>query len=208
MSIINPLIFIPSPRDIAEFKKAVNKLTFDKLWIKYYPQYEAYFAAREWFLYHKEYTHLIVLPDDLLVTQDDLDLLLIWMEDPVISGWCPHLDTGKHANVSYKVSPNPPHTGTFDKFEFIPIADLPDDIIQIKHTGFAPTVIPRDIVERIPFRTDEECCVDNCFSLDLDAQGIKQYCDTRVRTKNVFTTLDMIQVGKKEKDIIFETKAV
>lgn len=208
MTTIEPLIFIPSPRDIPEFIECTAHLTFDKLWVKYFPQFEAYYAGREWFRYYKQYTHLIILPDDLLVTQNDLDLLLSWVEDPIISGWCPHLDSkGKQANISNQI-PYPPHKGTFKDYKFIPISELNGDIIPIKYAGFAPTVIPRDIVEKIPFRTDEGCCVDSCFGLDLLAANIKQYCDTRVRTQNVITSLDMIQVGNKNREIIFENKTV
>ena len=51
MKSINPLIAIPSPRDIPEFIKAMDSITdIDKLWIKYSPSYITYPLIRKEFL--------------------------------------------------------------------------------------------------------------------------------------------------------------
>src|SRR6266540_3850211 len=86
---MNPLLVIFQPREIPEFLEATNKLKIDKLWMKYFPQEEAYVTARFWFLEHKEYTHFVILPDDLIVKQEHLDMLSNSFEQYKIkSGWC------------------------------------------------------------------------------------------------------------------------
>ena len=72
---MKPLLVIFNPRSIPEFYKAIEKINgISKLWIKYFPQDEAYNKAREFFL-QSDYTHLMILPDDLIVTQADVDAI-------------------------------------------------------------------------------------------------------------------------------------
>jgi len=208
---IKPLLFLPSARDIPEVKEAVDKLKIDKLWVKNHNQQEAYMVARDWFLYEKEYTHLIINPDDLIVRKQDIDLLLKSKHNSVISGWCIHGKSpenrkGLDTNVSYKhpevyISPI---VLDYNYYEFIPIADIKDGITKVGFSGFAPTVIPRRIVKKIRFRTSFGCCVDSCFSQDLTDNKIPQWVDFRVQTIEIEATdPELLQVGKKEKEIIF-----
>jgi len=205
---IKPLLFLPSAREIPQVKEAVDKLNIDKLWVKNYNQQEAYKLARIWFLEHK-YTHLIINPDDLIVKQQDIDQLV--KSTQVISGWCVHGKSppernGLDSNVSFKHLYEDIIPGALDYnyYEFIPIADIKDDITKVGFSGFAPTVIPRRIVKKIPFRTSYGCCVDSCFSQDLTANKIPQYVDFRVKTIEIEATdPELLQVGKKEKEIIF-----
>ena len=64
------LIAIPSPRDLPQFAEAVNKIPADKLFCKYMHEQQAYDTIRENFLTsaNEQYTHLAILPDDLIVT--------------------------------------------------------------------------------------------------------------------------------------------
>jgi hypothetical protein len=228
---IKPLIFIPSPRNIEPFNNAAAQLHIDKLWVKYYPEIEAYQHARDYFLKHREeYTHLIILPDDLIVTEPDLYVLMFDINRKhydVISGWCrntirqmytyqghPETEETAASNVSYILPPYPPAQGTYDQYQFIPISDInrirndkaQNDIVQVKYAGFAPTIISRQVIEQIPFRI-ESCCVDSCFAHDLYKAGIAQYCDLCVKS----THLELRQreppnllIGKQEAKITLE----
>jgi hypothetical protein len=212
---MRPLLFLPSPRDMPEVKEAVNKLNIDKLWIKYFPQEEAYNIARHLFLDDPEYdyTHLIIHPDDMIAQQKDIDNLVkdcTNLPEIVVSGYC-NCTAGttdwEDSNISTVLPPDPPFYGLYDSFHFTKLADLKkikDIMIEIKFTGFALTAIPRKIVQEIPFRTSDGCCVDSCFSLDLDKKGIKQYLDTRVFTTHIRTKKEILLVGKKEPQIIHE----
>lgn len=210
-----PLLLIPSPRFIEPFYDAVDNLEIDKLWMKYYPQEEAYQNGRYWFIRHLEYDSLIILPDDLLVEQEGINQLL---EDAefydVISGYCNNT-AGDTTNVDSDVSigslpPNPPLRGRYHEFNWDSllllehIRDKGPEIIPVMHQGFALTLLKREIVRKIPFRTSEGCCVDSCLSLDLDRHNIPQWVDLRVRSYHLKTNPDILLVGKEKKEMIFE----
>jgi len=215
---MKPLLFIPSPRDIPEVKESISKLKIDKLWIKYHKQEEAYKMARDIFLSEQmnDYTHFIIHPDDMLSTQRDLEYLLLSSSDSVMSGWCintiqDNWQELNHTNMSYTITWDTPRRKTYESYNFIPVKDviklLQDGraVIKVKFAGFALQLIPRDIIEQIPFSADHDCCVDTCFSLDCDVQGVDQFINLRVRTKHLKRKVDEIQTGKKEPKIIFET---
>jgi len=211
---MKPLLVIPSPRDIAEVKESISKLNIDKLWAKYYPQEEAYKTAREWFLSHKEYTHFIIHPDDMMATQQNLEFLLMSADNRIISGWCintiqDNWEELNHTNMSYTLSWDTPRRKTYESYNFIPEKDIQTllregkSIIKVKFAGFALQSIPRYIIERIPFTADHDCCVDTCLSLDLDAQDINQFINLRVRTKHLRHPYGIL-VGEKPKEMIYE----
>jgi hypothetical protein len=96
---LNPLIKIPSPRDLPTIKEALDKITeYDKLWVKYSPEHITYPIIRNEFLKHpNNYTHLVICPDDLLI--DDPKKLYMLLEDSqelgnqtIVSGYC-NVDT-------------------------------------------------------------------------------------------------------------------
>lgn len=219
----NPLIFIPSPRSIPEFEDATDKLNADKLWLKFYPEEEAYEVARHWFLAHEEFTHLAILPDDLLVSEQDLIHLKQDSEYfDVINGWCrntirltpwwtgePEIEDQADTNISLRsLPPDPPIQGQYEDYQFESVESTLQlatviSIVPVLYAGFPFTFISRKIVEQVPFRRDG-CCVDSCFALDLYEAGIKQYCDLRVRTVHMNRNPNEILVGKQQKEIIFE----
>ena len=58
-------------------------------------------------------------------------------------------------------------------------------IMSVKHQATALTIISRKVIEKVPFRHSDGCCIDSCLSLDLDKAGIKQYVDMLVRTQHL-----------------------
>ena len=72
------LICIPKVRQIEEFDNAVNDCLqeFDKLFINYFPSYEARHLIKEYFLKYEEYTHLAILPDDMIPNATALYILI------------------------------------------------------------------------------------------------------------------------------------
>lgn len=225
---MKPLIFVPSPRNIEDVEDCIDLLPYDKLWVKYYPEAEAYETARNWFRQHKEYTHLVIHPDDLLVKTSDMETLIQDIEEfnfGVINGWCRNTirltpywqgeqetEDQAESNISFNLPPNPPISGTYSQYQFITIPFIDvlkqagENIIEIKYAGFPLTFISRKLVEQIPFRW-EGCCVDSCFSLDLAKNKINQHCDLRVRTVHMNIDPSELQVGKKDKELIFESCA-
>jgi hypothetical protein len=220
-SAVNPLLVIFQPREIPVFLNTVSKIKVDKLYVKFHAEEEAYRKARDWFLSH-DYTHFIILPDDLLITQADLDQLV---EDAksydVISGYCrntirqrhdwrgePETEETADTNVSFSLPPDPPHLGTYERFKFISMKEIQNQarpIIRVMFAGFPLTCISKEVLTIVPFRSDGGCCVDSCFSLDLSKVNIPQYCDTRVATIHMNASHpDNLLVGKRKPEIIFE----
>ena len=210
-----PLLFIPSPRDILEFNEATSKLNIDKLWMKYYPQEEAYTKARQWFLEDDHYSHLIILPDDLTVNQNILDILLADTEEyNIISGWTPNTinDNGESdSNISVAhLPPDPPLRNLYHELHFESLVFMEHvlkvgvPIIPVKHQGFALTVLHKTIVKKVPFRTSAGCCVDSCLSLDLNRMEIPQFVDLRARSRHIKTNPDILLTGKRPSELIFE----
>ena len=192
-TILNPLMVIFRPRNDQKVMDAIAKVKVDKLWINYYPQHLAYTLARYEFLRRKEYTHFIIMTDDLVITPRDYEILKNECDKyDVISGWSNNWICGpwaEYSSVSFKLPPNPPSLGTIEGYDFAKIITLevmkeanPDKpIIPVIHEGTMLTFLKREIVEKSPFRHDCGCCIDSLLSHDLHNAGIKRYVDLRVR---------------------------
>ena len=201
---INPLIVIPSPRDLPLVLEALNKITeYDKLWVKYSPEYVTYPIIRDEFLKdeNKHYTHLVICPDDLLI--DDKAKLELLLEDSemldnefVISGYC-NVDiseNSKYANVTEYEVTNERHQRTYKWFTLDELESKTSDfLIEVKFSGFALMVIPRSAIEQVPFRNDSftgmfdgfGCCTDVLFCNDAISKGYKIFVDSRVRLQHL-----------------------
>lgn len=220
---MNPLIALPSPRDLPTIKEAIDRINeYDKLWVKYSPEHITYPIIREQFLKHTEYTHLVICPDDLLI--DDKNKLELLLKDArqlgdqvIVSGYC-NVDTSensKYANVTqYDVS-NARQGRTYQWFTLRQLEEnkTEDFLIEVKFSGFALMVIPRQAIEQIPFRNDSStgqfdylgCCVDVMFCNDAISKGYKIYVDTRVRLQHLkhsdtYTSEILQRHAKQEKD--------
>jgi hypothetical protein len=179
----HPLLCSPSPRDIHEVMEAHKKLPYDMLYAKYFTERIAYPLLRQYFLEHKQYTHMILCPDDLVIKPEDMKQIkhdVLEGDYPVISGICNvDLDINKDSyticlNIPHPVRPITRKEERIWKHGSIPAFALPwrwyawynDDlikkeqelqksiIIRVWHSGFALQAIRRDVVEQIPFQTD------------------------------------------------------
>jgi len=216
---MKPLLVVFKAREIPQFLEALGKIQCDKLIMEYYPQEEAYFESRKWFLEHKEYTHFIIIPDDLVVTPEVFDLIAYAPDFPSISGWCnntalktenkvpfdaPDVDT----NISRYSPPGEPKRGRYAEYRWMTIAEAEklqkQGIIglSVLHQGFALTRLSRELVEQIPFRSAEGCCIDTCLSIDLLKARIPQYVDMRARCFHIAYQYSQINVGIKPKIMI------
>lgn len=178
------LIAIPSPRDLPDFIEATAKIPCDKLWIKYHKEREAYRVMRKLFLSAKSYSHLVILPDDLIVTPKDYEILLNDIKEfnfPLIAGTCnllyndPRYITCKKLPLSYMNSAMflyPPE----ELFAGEPIK-------QVEFDGFAFTFIRRDIVKQIEFHSKRysSTAFDNAFAQECLERGIPMRVDVRAK---------------------------
>lgn len=210
---MKPLIVIPSPRDIPKVKVVIDQLPADKLWLKYYtPEISAYKLIQQEFVKRKEYTHLIIIPDDLLVSPEHFDLLLKDIEqypEDVICGYCNVDQTNfrHYANVSIDEA-SPIRANRLYKWFHLDLIhkevegikaidpekykDWPEYMIDVKFAGFPMMAIPRVILHQIPFRNDsttgydsDGCCVDVMFCSDVIKAGHRILVDTRLRENHL-----------------------
>jgi hypothetical protein len=212
---LNPLLGIPSPRDITTFKEHIDALKADKLWCKYYKELEAYQRIRKYFLSHPDYTHLIICPDDLIVKPYDLTRLIHGLNrysHPILSGMC-NLDSKEETKSLVNITPlkHVPHAEPYlRRYVWMSTKSKrmrKGEIFQVGYAGFGLFAIRRDIVEKIPFRHDGICCIDTFFCWDCKQANIPifvdpkinmlhlkvadgEYQDYHVDTKKAFTYLD------------------
>jgi len=145
---MNPLLFLPSPRDIPQVKRQWYEIKYDKFIVKYKPEIIAYNEA-QYFLYkHKEYTHIIVCSDDIEVYHRNIQQLIDDVEEhgyETISGIM-NLDES-HLNT-YAMQNDCDFTKeiTTGKGSWIEFEDLPkEDIFRVDHSGFQCQIMERNI---------------------------------------------------------------
>lgn len=190
---VKPLICIPSPRNIKVVKDNIDDLKeYDKLWMKFhFKEGETYRILRNYFLEHKEYTHLVILPDDLLVPKATFEKLVSDLQKkdyPVLSGICNHnctkfanyiidvaIDYNHKSGVEYLLQNEIPNANHYLK------AGEMKGIRKVAFAGFPLTFIRRDIVEKIPF-VAERRGVDCDFSVKLLIEKVDQYVDFDARS--------------------------
>jgi hypothetical protein len=220
---VKVLLVILKFRELPQFREAVKDLKIDKLWIKWYGQItkpDAYSVARDEFLKRTEYTHFLLLTDDVIVQQKDIDQLI---EDAkrapnwrVISGWFNN-DLSDHrddSNISLSLPHDPPSDGSYEAYEFKTIQWIEENLrfgkecIPVWHQGTALTLFTRDVIEDVPFRSSNGCCIDACLSLDLAAKDIRQFVDLRIRLIhlkiNEVMAWRISEVGQHMPEVVFE----
>ncbi len=203
---INLLIINPSPRNIKlfEVKLKILNTKYDIFREKYnFNEIDAYRVCRNFFLEHPEYTHMAILPDDLLVDLKHVDKLVEDLEQcdyNVLSGICNFsMDSRKFFNKmtcidyrNYGAVDQLALTGKFDYFKQImerdtyeklkkEMVDKPNRIIRVALSNFPFTIIRRDIVEKIEFGVNT-MGVDCVFFQSCINKGISTYADLDVET--------------------------
>lgn len=218
------LIGVPSPRDLPEFLEATAKLPYDKFWAKYYTEHPAFKLIQEFFIEHKEYTHLAILCDDLIVKPEHATTLFneaVEGNYAALGGVC---NVGREAewdgmyNISLTHLTNPQRV--YRRYEFIKIQDAEElakttPIVQTRFQGFPFTIIRRDIVERFEFKTDgfynekpgRGCCTDTVFCWETAHAGVPMHADLRVVMYHMPNSRYLTNsVGQREAHCYLENK--
>ena len=200
------LVAIPSPRDIKEVTENWTTYDYDCIVVKYALQHEAYKHLREYFLEHEEYTHFCIMPDDLVVTSEQLNDL--WecatIEDnyPVLSGICPvDEDETRPKGIPLAIQRViPKQTRDSDETrsprDWVYQKDLYpcDSIIKVEHAGFPCMIIRRDIMEIVSWRGSTKIGLnlegnyDWQFSQDCKRNGIPIHVMPYVYLKHLRNT--------------------
>lgn len=215
---INILFGCPSPRDIKQVLDEHPLLPCDIYVVKYKPEWDAYFEIREFFLVHKEYTHLAIASDDVLVKPVHIRKIIadIKEHDPeVISGMMNvNQDDLEIMNITPKGQiPNPDNSKR--KYDWMKKSELKGKgIIEVGFNGFALTVIRRNVVEQIPFDSDgpwngmdnrSRGSLDVAFGWHCHELGIKQLVDTDINIMHLRRE-GVNMVGKRQPDWYFRSR--
>lgn len=175
----NPLVVVLSPRKIRAVREAIDTLPYDRLWIKHYPATQAYPLMDAEFEKRKEYTHLIPVPDDLVVPWEKLQILVkdITEEVPddirdncVVGGYC-NIDVHSRqqiSNVSFTLPSATREVGegrSYLDYKFLNVmgvqnltpeywSSFSQFLFETKFNGLTSWIIPRRVKERFKFRND------------------------------------------------------
>lgn len=190
---VNLLFGCPSPRDIPEVLNEHPRLPCDIFTVKYKPEWPAYFDIREFFISHKEYTHLAIACDDIVVKPNHVRRLVKDLElfdYDILSGMMNvEQDDLETVNITPKSNiVNPRHEERH--YDWYKKKDLVGKgIIEAGFSGFPFMIIRRNVVEEIPFDadgimngTDRTCggSLDVMFCKTAHEKGYKIMVDTDV----------------------------
>ena len=223
MPVVNPLAVVMSVRDfpIAFYwiRKACRENNVDLLIVKNYPHDIAHQKSREFFLKHEEYTHMIIVNEDTIVTPSHLKLLLEDLEEydyPVIGGYCfPVSKRYPKTNLTKKNMRNI-RVVFANQYDFYDLEEvitwsLDTPVEEFYFNGLTLTAIRRDIVKEIGFKpykyindrtlgfwVRRGIMFDLQFSNDLYDKGIKLMVDKRLLVLHFGNTRNLINLrGKK-----------
>jgi hypothetical protein len=206
---VNLLIASPSPRKIKLFEAKLKILNtkYDILLEKYnFNEVEAYNNCRDYFLSHPEYTHMAILPDDLLVDLKHVDKLVEDLEKydyDVLSGISNFsMDSKNFFNhmtcidyMNYGAVDQLAKTARFDYFKQImsrdrynelkkELANKPNRIIRVCLSNFPFTIAKRHVIEKIEFGMSL-MGVDTVFFQSCINKGIPTYADLDVEMLHI-----------------------
>lgn len=206
---VNLLIVNPSPRKIKLFeaKLAVLNTKYDILREKYnFNEVEAYNNCRDYFLSHHEYTHMAILPDDLLVDLKHVDKLVEDLEKydyDVLSGISNFAMSSKNFfnrmtcidYTNYGAVDQLAKTARFDYFKQVmtredykklkeELANKPNRIIRVALSNFPLTIAKRSVIEKIEFGMSL-MGVDTVFFQSCINKGIATYADLDVEMLHI-----------------------
>lgn len=188
------------------------KLPCDRLIVKYFPEWHAYQIMRNFFLQRKEYTHLVLATDDIVVTPKDIQQLsrdLSRCDYPVLSGLMNvDLDDQVFVNLSMSL---PMKDRKLRKYSWMTRDEVfvKEDIFQVAFSGFPLMAIRRDVVEKLSFDADKVfqglpphrgASLDFVFCWYCSERNIPIMVDKRIDLLHLRTS-GGLEVNKKEKKV-------
>lgn len=177
---MNPLLFIPSVREIPEVIESWNILPYDKYIVRMKLEAPAYQDGRDFFLSHPEYTHLVICPDDLVIDHDAFESLKRNVDEYNLSNLSgvsnldeesPNVYCCKPLGVDISQVCQGSFYYTCNYSHVKPNSLLPTEIFQAGFSGFSTQFIERELMEKISFEggcEEGKGCMDLKFAYELN----------------------------------------
>ena len=226
---INPILMIMSPRDIDEVSDAYSEIDYvDKVWFKYFDKPTVLKQIDKFFKKHIEYTHLIIVSDDVVCFPDSIRKLMesiLIYDFPVLSGcfnlcntWenpkryctkCERHLSHDHINITFDPIDFSKKI-TIDSYNWVSEKWRKNHLIikRVWFEGFALAMIRRDIYEKIGFRgIGFQHTTDIPWAVDLAEANIPQFCDFRIKLEHRSFHRDRkFFVNEKPSCVVFQSK--
>lgn len=211
---INPLYVYMQPKHLPSVLQQLKNISFlDRLIFKYHP-YPTYSLAREYFLDHPEYTHLILHPNDIIVTRVNVLQLIDDIkkyEYDNISG-VSNVDLELYQNHWAFCQELPKIAHEERVFPWVKM-DEDKGIRQVKHSGFQLFAMSRRVLKKFDIAGDElylpgvppGFSTDLVWSHQMAAANIPIYVDTRINMFHLRYEGEML-AGKLGKQVLFKPK--
>lgn len=210
---------------IVEFwRRKIDQI--DVLEIQNYWHEEAYQFAKDFFLKHREYSHLLIIPEDAIVTPDHVDLLLdesAKIGYPVISGYSNidfrkdlvNITTKDLRNIKLAFQEQYQHPSI--KTVLVGAFDYP--LQKVFFCGHTLCLIRRDVVEKTSFKAYKTIddlirrkqfgtggkpfgiMHDVQFCIECANLGVPIYVDLRLLFIHFGVTVDMVNLKGKIRTI-------
>lgn len=153
MSAFDPLLAVMNPRRIPECIASLEALDVRKAWLSNYTEWQLQEVMHELVEGEVPFTHLCLVADDCIVTQQALDAVLAHAPaHPVVTGYC-RLDWS-HPLVNITRAPLHGHMPTAGAYDFYTLEDVqawPEPVVPTGFVGFALTCMTRELWREYPF---------------------------------------------------------
>ena len=149
---IKPLLVYLKTGIYPDILNELTKIPCDKLILEYYPYPHPHNIARDFFLSHEEYTHLIIQPPDLLVHVEHYIHLLTDIKRfdyPVLCGVCNVDRKGTDYFYYWNICKKCPDRNYLKRrYDYFPKCKNSLGIVEVGFMGMSFPFIRRDIIER------------------------------------------------------------
>lgn len=155
MSDFDPILAIMNPRQIPECISAFKRLDVRKAWLQNYTEWQLVEVIAS--IVRDEaihFSHLCLVADDCIVTQQALDAVLRFSRqgDPVVTGYCRLDSTHPDVNITRRpLMGETPTVGAYDFYSFLEVEDWPGETLPTGFVGFALTCMSREMWREFPF---------------------------------------------------------
>jgi len=143
--------------DYPEIEKDLMKIPADKFITNYMPYPHPHNLAYAFFVQHKEYTHLIVQPQDLHATKEDFTSLIKTVKDTgydIVSCVCNVEREGHPAFHKWAICKEIPNIDKNKRYyKWVPESKKKLGLMQVEFQGMVFCCISRRIVEKIDLKT-------------------------------------------------------